>query len=547
MIEITPWLEYFSGNKKIYKELKKIKNKGILPSDFTSPLFLLKNKFIAKNGLGHNKFNEITLHAIAQSYVNLLQKSIGDLQNQYILLASDGFDNEYEKYLDYLQDVFNAYRIKVLRFKDSLPVTKSFLLYVINKTKNINTTIYISKYSVLKSLTSVEFINDKGANFLSNEIQNIYNMMQEIDPFSCHIFYDDYFKLDSERLLSEYADEILKANHNEGGNKLLKIGIVTDNTSNAFVKKILGRNDISYTLINKTIKKEKPNKIYLPLWKNQKFDYLLKFSYDHKKVFLYAKKSNSLCFGYSLVDISNLVAVYLNFLNTTQSTNENFSSSNLIISSKASKEYLIDAVAQKFALQSKTEIILDFNEIVNLPNVLYFNEINEFYLSSNIKYCDEMLPVSTIVDMLNYYKTQNLNFAELYKNLTNNLQKFDLNTFEINVEKYNKINTFENEIIKLKRISLFEISNIENLQQFELEKEKYISKIHFNEYEWLLIKYSKETKKLIFFVHEPSSNKQLIFKKLKKHFCKNIFLYFLDEKNNESIESNEEQLENENS
>ncbi|VEU78970.1 Uncharacterised protein [Metamycoplasma arthritidis] len=534
MKTINQWFTYFKDNKKQLNKLKKLDKQGT-NENFFKPIKTLRNSFIARNGLGFSSFNEATIKLLSQAYVNLLYQSTPDLQERFVLVATDRKNPDSIAFLNYITSVLHANQIKVIRYDNDIAIIKPFLLFSMQKIKTLTGAIFLSQYSHSRQLFALSFFNSEGNNLNAKQMLNIAKEYDTIDALNIEVFLDTSIKLDNEKLLNEYIDEIVKFNFNIEGNKLLKLGIITNINTNIFTKKILGRNDISYRLIKNKTKEEFPQKL---TYFKKDLDFIVKFANDDKKVAFYQKDKKCLFGTYKLVDINLLIACYITFIKTNGPMNEDFRLPHALINSEATNTTLISEIAKKYEIANDVKTIYNLVEQKKLANALYFDENSQIYFSNyNILEYDPVLSLSIFSDMLNYFKTQNQSIEDIFSIATQGLSVINFNKFTYPCLIEN-LESFETKIFAQDNIINLPITNVEDLRNLENDKEKYLCKLVLGENEWLIIKFSKELARLVFFVHEIERTKNYLFKRLKrffKLFCQGMAVKFNPELSTSSI------------
>ncbi|WP_330463674.1 hypothetical protein [Metamycoplasma gateae] len=484
------------------------------------------NSIIGKIGAGFNNFNEITILLLFEAFNNIFSKNKSISAN--ILVANDGSN----KYLSFFEkqiiQKISSKQIKVLAFEKNNPVTEAFLSFSNTLTESFLLTIYLHKFND-EDKYCISFFNKNNDPLSSEIINSIIEEYKEIrmESFKENTTPNQYINFN--KLLNEYTNYLLINKFTNTSNHMLKIAIIDSPLQNTFIKKILGKNDVEYKVLKNNIRDEKPEQIkYSILFKNtlKNIEYLFKFSYDYKKLFLYRRDySFKYSFVYKLIDISNLLCNYLSFINNYVQTNEEFKQiSNIYASHFVKKEYLIN-------ICSRYKINLDFswkfeNKKHTENNFLYFDESYNVYLKNNkkIKY-DSFIFFNILIDMLNYYQTQGMKFEDINNQNVNESNKLIINEFELECHELN-ITDFETKLYIQDTIALLKISSIENIKDYyKNNNEKYIAKINFHKNEWMGIKYNFSNSKLVFLVQEKEKTKGNIAKKIKKFMQKFCLKY----------------------
>ncbi|WP_369086096.1 hypothetical protein AB5V95_01445 [Metamycoplasma spumans] len=546
MIDIKKWLEYYN-NKKDQKLILKsyLANK----EDFNKYMPYIKNYFISSLGFGLNKINEISLIILAHNFAKVVKNN---KPNSKILLISDNNSNLINAFLDKMSHVFLAFNLEVIKMHNNEPISQSFLKYTMQKTQNIDFAIYISKYTY-DNKYSIALYDNNGFTINPKIMQYLSRENDQIQIEDVKLFNDQCQVLNFEKLLNEYSDDIVNRNYLSKGNNLLKIGVINDNLTHSFFKKIVGKNDLQYKVINQKFPADKPYKISISKIKNpwiNNINYLLKFSYDHKRVYFYSRiKSDLFSAKYKLIDINILIANYLIFINRIKNTNLKFNKITSVRSTNATNANLISQITKKYNIDYSESFKMEDNDF-NLDSLLFFNEENDVILSSyQTKLSDPYLITSLILNMLNYYQTQGMNLDDITSTNIGNFNCPVIKEFSIPCAIKN-IQAFETKLFVQNYISSLEIKRLDDLRHLSQEKEKCIAKIFLeNEDEWIFIKYSYELKKVIFICSENKNTDGEIFKKVKKYFSKFLKKYntnFLFEAVSDENDNESEIIENEN-
>ncbi|CRH46111.1 Uncharacterised protein [Chlamydia trachomatis] len=289
--------------------------------------------------------------------------------------------------------------------------------------------------------------------------------------------------LDFQKILKEYTDFLLNKNFTNNANHLLKIGVINSPLQNSFVKKILGKNDIAYTILKNSFKTDKPqflkySLLNYSLLKN--IEYIFKFSYDYQKVYLYKRNKNKkYFFYYELVDMTDLVSNYLSFINNYESTNNQFSEIKNVVCSHLTKKENIINIASRYKINLNFSWNFDSKKYPK-SNLLFFDEDYQIYLDNNknIKY-DGFMFLNILIDMLNYYETQEMKYEDICKRNLDKSHELLINYFSFDCAEENLIN-FETKLYMQTLIAQIKISSIENVKEnFKNIDEKYVAKFNF--------------------------------------------------------------------
>ncbi|WP_373435358.1 MAG5620 family putative phospho-sugar mutase [Metamycoplasma equirhinis] len=511
MNKYNEYLDYYKNNRKILRKLEKEDEKI-----FDEQLPYLNNSFISEKGISSAKFNEASVKLFAQSFCNIIAK-----KQAKILIAHDGSDKEFEAYSKIMNYVFKANKISPYLFSKNASVPYSFIKYSATKIQEFDFIIYLSQYS-FNNFSSLSIYN-KNCDPIDDElIIKIVNNMLNLSLCNVKEFLDEPSYLNIEKLLNEYSSEIISFNHTKSDNKIITVGIINNNLNKLFIKKIMGKNDFGYKNLKFSLSEDCPLKIHVKLHQLHRLkniNYLIKFSYDFKKIYIYAKKNS---FEYSLIDINSLAANYILFVNNVTKTNEKSAKINKILCSIANNIELFECIAKKYDL--KFSIALD-----NQPaekNSLKINENFEMNFGFlDAKNGDAFLTLSVIADMLNYYETQQFKFKEIeLQNLTQ-IEDSIVSMFSIPCH-FNNIESFETKLFSQTFINQMEIKESQDIRNYATnEKERYIAKIIFDsETETLFVKYSYELQAIIFICKEKRKPGN-IYLKFKKYFVKFLANY----------------------
>ncbi|MBN4089729.1 hypothetical protein OF364_02810 [Mycoplasma enhydrae] len=483
--------------------------------------FILKdNNIIGQIGSGFDKFNEITIKLIIQSMLNFLKAK--NLEFFKFLIANDGSNKFMPLLENTMVDVICCQQNKAYVFEKNTPIHEGFLKYSLDLVKDFSFAIFIKKYD--NNNYALSFFSKSGEQLPNEILKNVMEIYKKINISDVTEFHDDPEELDFKKMLNEYSNYILQKNFTKNANHVLKIGILNTKLQNTFVKKILGKNDIAYTVIKKHLKENRPQKInfsiaHLSSLKN--VEYILKFSYDYKKLYTYRRNfSKKLSIEYELLDISDLIVNYLSFLNSYSKTNEDFVEIKKIYSSRFVKKENIESMASRYKLEYKSNWTIDYKNIYQNTGLLYFDEDYNVFLASNKNYgYDGFVLLSILVDMFNYYKTQEMRYVNISEQNLDLSSKIDINYFAYPCDASNIID-FETKLFIQDSIAQIKFSSIEDIRTQMKGNYKYIAKFNFKDQEWLGIKYDIHQKMLIFIVQETKSTSGNLAKKIKKYMAK---------------------------
>ncbi|MDC8915851.1 hypothetical protein PT306_02560 [Metamycoplasma hyosynoviae] len=516
---LEQWYEYFKKDKTSLKLLKQYVKKYDQNLLFNTSIKPINNKFVAKIGMGNNRFNEITIKALIKAYLSTFAvKSPIFTHKLNILIASDEHGiGKINNFVEYITEVVNGYGLSSICFKAQTPVTKQFLIFAIKKIEKLDGIIYFSKFNENDSY-SLEFIDNYGNDLEDERILKINEVFQNMDMFDIKTFSDRPTYLNIDMLLEEYTNYVLKFNYNHYGNKVLNLGIYASQTIQPFIKKVMGWNDLAYTFISH----KKSETFYNTIQKNiktyRKFDYLVKFSSDYQKLYLYENSSRGLINTYKHIKPWILYSVLISYLNQNYPTNDEFEPFKEIIVSDICNLESIQKLCAKYKIKYDTKILASTNYKTLKNSTLYVSEDNKAYISNQVsQISDAMIALSIISDMVNYYKTQNTSILKLYKNLNKANEPVYIHSFANKVNLKN-LGDFETKLFMQKDIAGFQIETLDDLRYIHDQTDKYICKIKLFDKHELFIKYSYQFASIVCYVKEIGKSKNKIFKKVSQFF-----------------------------
>ncbi|MBN0970656.1 hypothetical protein [Mycoplasma phocoeninasale] len=504
------------------KDLKAVNSAYLNDKNFLNSFSYINNSFVATLGFGNYKFNKLTIKLWAQALANELKG-----QNLKILIVHDGSNENFDSYTKSIANIFKANKMQPFMLFKQAPASKNFIKFILNKIDGINLVVYLSKYTY-DSNYAISIFDNKGLPVAFKFLEKIVNRLDITSLGDINEFEDEANFLDFNKLLNEYVAEIVNYNHTESGNKLITIGIVYDNLSESFVKRIMGKNDIGYRFVKNKFTEDKPKVIYLPITAASKFkniNYIFKFSYDFQKLYIYKKQNRmSIMPKYELIDINELIANYLIFVNSILKTNKNSKTIHEIKSTLLTKNSLFETIAKKYDLSYNIGFFYENSLDTNNIN-LFFNENYEINFGfSQSRYGDAFLAASIFSDMFNYYETQHMKFDDLKNQNLIQIDDLLITNFSFNCDSKN-LESFETKIFSQMTINQIEISRIEDLRENIFNKEKYLAKIHFEEHEWVGIKFSYELNRLLFICQENKKTKGNLAQNLRKYFAMTLRAY----------------------
>ncbi|AZZ65250.1 hypothetical protein DMC14_000295 [Metamycoplasma phocicerebrale] len=489
------------------------------------------NSIIAEIGTGFDKFNEITIKLISQALINFFKSK--NLKFLKFLIANDG-SNKYMPILEKnIANVISCQENKAYIFNKHEPIHEAFLKFSADLTDDFSISIFLRKYD--KQKYALSFFN-KNNDFVPNEVlKNVIEEYKKIEFSDVVEFDDEPEELDFKKVLNEYTKKVLQKNFTSGANHVLKIGVINTKLQNSFVKKILGKNDIAYTILNNRLKEDKPKKIkyslvYLSVLKN--IEYIFKFSYDYRKLYIYKRNySKKITIEYELLDISDLVVNYLSFLNNYVNTNQEFTELSKVFSSNFVKKENLSSVCTRYKLEYANKWIVNFKNIYPNNDAIYFDEAYHLLITNTKNYgYDAFVLLSVFVDMFNYYKTQDMHYNDIIDQNLDLISKLIITEFEYDCDTTN-VSDFETKLFIQDSIAQIKVLSIEDIKNYYKDNYKYIAKFNFNEKEWMGLKYDFKNKKIIFTIQETISTKGNMAKKIKKYmsrFTKKYVVPLLD-------------------
>ncbi|WP_145960813.1 hypothetical protein [[Mycoplasma] phocae] len=506
-------------NKKV---LKTINNLYREDKNFLNSFSYINNSFVATLGFGNYKFNELTIKLWAQALADELKG-----QNLKILIAHDGSNDNFSSYTNSISNIFKANKMQPFVFFKQAPISKNFIKFVLNKIDGINLVIYLSKYTYDNNY-AISIFDGRGMPVAFKFLEKIVNRLDSTTLNDINEFEDEANFLDFNKLLNEYVAEIIKYNHTQSGNKLITIGIVLDNLSESFIKRIMGKNDIGYQFVKNKFLEDKPKVINLPLTSTAKFkniNYIFKFSYDFQKLYIYKKiRRFSFVPRYELIDINELIANYLIFINSILKTNDLAKNIQAIKSTLFTKNNLFESIAKKYDLSYNVGFFYEGSQDSEIIN-LFFNENYEINLGfSHSRYGDAFLAASIFTDMFNYYETQHMKFDDIKNHNLIQIDDLLISNFSFVCDPKN-LESFETKIFSQVTLNQIPVTKVDDLRENIFNKEKYLAKIHFESNEWIGIKYSYELKRLLFVCQENKKTRGNLSQNLKKYFATTLRNY----------------------
>ncbi|TPI01184.1 hypothetical protein [Mycoplasma struthionis] len=533
MLDFEDYKRYYHLDAKKLSYLKNLESLEI--KKFMQSFNYINNKFLAPIAFDNHSFNELSVLFLSQA----IAKEAFLKNYKTILIATDKSHPFLLKAIKIIENVLAANDIKVINYSEYEAVNESFLIYTVKKIKNFDLAIYLNQYS-FEGIFALNIFNSKGKNIENEFIKNVLNNLENLNYGDIKEFQNDNDKIDFEKLINEYTDDCLENTFLKKANKQLSIGFISSQYNMSFIKKIIGRSDIEYQIFNKKIKEDKPEKITFPLIftkKLAKINYFVKFSFDSKRFFIYYKlKKNRFNITYKLIDINDLILLYILFSNHISSINYENKKLNSVIGTLATKKEAIYNISTKFNLLYKNEFYENL-DLSNLNNYLYYDEnFNISFYEEKFADFDLFSNLIKIIDMFNYYQTQSMDFNRLYEQnisvYTKNLINYA--SFDCTLDN---LSNFLTKLSAQKDIAALPFSALENLENYQSEKEQYIAKYYFQENENLVIKYSYDLQKVIIICQESFETQGNLFRTFKhyfKYFLKNFSRDFtLNEKINQ--------------
>ncbi|SYV89943.1 Uncharacterised protein, partial [Metamycoplasma alkalescens] len=135
-------------------------------------------------------------------------------------------------------------------------------------------------------------------------------------------------------------------------------------------------------------------------------------------------------------------------------------------------------------LNIKIDWVFNPNKIID-QNSLYFDEEYNVFLSNSKKYgYDAFAFLSVIVDMLNYYQTQEMKYDDICEQNLVFQKQFLVSEFKYYCD-FKNLSDFETKLFVQDKIGQLKVNSIENITNyFKNDNEKYIAKFNFAKNEW---------------------------------------------------------------
>lgn len=508
--ELNQWKEYFINNKFISKELNKYDENELDKTDFFSDWKIIENKFVVSYGAGYSKLNEISLRRIFVAFLEMIKSQ----NNEYILIASDGFDNN--DLIKSLTKLDLNEKVKLLAFDGFNEYDKKFIHSSYNLISP-KAGIYLQKSLKDNSLINIYLLNEKGENFSNEFLNKIQSKSKLINIFKLPILSKGkvYF-IDDQACIKIFIDKVLETTKDQKNSSNTKITVSNHNKGvTEILTKMIAKLDYSY-VINK---KPKNKNIYLHDYLDEK---MIKKIYRDEINFARKRQSNLLfTFNESGTNLlvfliyknkviflnENLISLIFlhNFMNNMAKENKKIE--NIHIASNLYPIKSIDSLIKKYHINYKFEELPQIHE--NSQLLYYWNTNNQYVFgeSKNIEFGIYYLSIK-LLGIIDYYNSQNANINTLLSSINIMYGCFDETKVKLRIN-LDKIQENMNRMLVSKDIwNKHSIVNIyKHAYNSEEEEENLLYTIIIQNESSFIIKYNNFLNKAFCFYRYPISNK----------------------------------------
>ncbi|QJG66750.1 hypothetical protein [Mycoplasma phocoenae] len=515
-IDFHPWNEYFKSDKKVLKQLKKIRVNDA-DSEFNQDINIIEGSFVAPLGVGYNKFNKATVSGLVSGFVQYLDSIKTNCSKFNVLLAHDGSNDQLKELLKDMGQVLINAGINVHLFLENEPVAKNFALYSLKQTKDINILFYFSRYTEKFNDYALSLFNTNGQQIGLNFIEKIFEFYKSLNIFEVKKSNDDFIYLKTDLLQKEFSNELTKLKIRSNDVQKLTFGVYTYNNSVNLVKKIFGSIDAPYILINKI---RFINESTILLFKNKnvfKNSYIFVLNEDCTNVDVFACSYKNI---YKKINIENLWFMYINFYSTmTQIMNKKPMFEKLKISDFSNVHFQKENTVFKQNIIKESLITKEKDEQLYLQ----INEDGKAYTNlENFNHYNSLITLTLFTEMMNYYATQNI---DLVSKMNNNMETRNITpveSFAMDLDRsllislidiLQKSDSINDKLITKKYL----MNNIKNTEQ------QFLIKCQFSSTEWMGLKFNKMSDELIVYLQNNQLSSQInVFKKYFHKIIKQI-------------------------
>lgn len=403
-------------------------------------------------GAGTNKMNVLTVAAAADAYAKYLLENVKDATKNGIVIGHDNRHNS-ALFAETVANVLINNGIKSFLFHGNELQPTPLVSFVIREMKLAGGAIITASHNP-KEYNGFKVYDSFGGQLMPSETKKIQELMKGIDPLHVKRTQSNKVLYIQQEIVEKYVSEVLKVKLRDDAGCIKVVFSPYHGTSAKLGPKLLEQMGIDYDVVNsqmspdpnfskiKTANPEDEKSYFKALNKARrvKADLIITTDPDADRLGVVVKYQRR----YKFLNGNQTAALYLDYMLTQMKQNGKIPKNGYIVKSNVSGD-LAAKIAQKFGLKVY-EVHVGFKNIANLIEekkgenfVFGYEESYGFLINPDIsRDKDSLQAMVGVVEMVNYYKSKNVN---TYEHLKEMYKTFGIHRTEIESRKLDKIQT----------------------------------------------------------------------------------------------------------
>lgn len=546
---LNKWRSIETNDEILTKDLNK-KDKE-LKDAFTTPMVFGTAGIRGVMGAGTNKMNIFTVSAAADAYAKYLIANVKDAKRKGVVI---GHDNRHNSILfsETVAKVLLANGVKAYLFEKNELQPTPLVSFVIRHKKLAGGAIITASHNP-KEYNGFKVYNNLGAQLMPSETNKIQELMKDINPLEVKTDAKSEISYITKDVIDEYVNQVLSVRQRNDEGQIKVVFSSFHGTSLTLGPRLLEGMGIDFETVKSQMtpdpefgKVTSPNpeegKAYakaISLARRRKADLIIATDPDADRLGVVVKYQRR----YKFLNGNETAALYLDYLLTQLKLQKKLPKNGYIVKSNVSGN-LAAKVAEKFGLKVY-ETHVGFKNIAQLVEdkkskeqfVFAYEESYGFLINPEIsRDKDALQGIVGIVEMVNYYKTQNINTFEHLKDMykTYGIHRTETGSKVLTKEMTDRLLQRMSKLDKKTKIGDKKVVSIEDFRKGinNLEPSNLV-KVNLEGGSWFAIRPSGTEPKVKIYVQTVGDTKQKLMDVVA--FEKEVFNYIDD--NTETFEN----------
>lgn len=476
---VVKW-QNISINDLIYKKDLKSLNKKQILTRFENPLNFGTAGIRGIMGFGPSRINELTISAASLAYAKYLLKYQPDSKKYGIIIGHDNRHNG-KFFAEVAFRTLKAQGIKAYLYQFNELQPTPLISYTIRKLK-LSGAIIITASHNPKEYNGFKVYNSLGGQLLPNQTKKVQEFLTKIDPLTIEK-YSGPLAYISNKVIDDYIKEVLKVQLRPNDQKVLKVVFSPQHGTSAKIgPQLLSMMKIKHFNVKKQMAPDpdfkhtkNPNpedgksfKKAIWLARRKKADLAIVTDPDADRLGIVTKYKHR----YKFLNGNELAALYLDYLITNLKQTQKLPEKAFIV-----KTVVSGNLAEKIALKNGITVYETHVGFKNIAQIIeekqqagekfLFAYEESFGFLLNPKICrdkDALQAMVGVVEMTNYYKTQNIS---LYSKLESLWQQYGVHRSTVISKTISQ--TIQNKLLqrisKTKRVGEQKVIQIEDYRK----------------------------------------------------------------------------------